>query len=593
MSILGAMYSGVSGLFAQSQKISAISDNVSNANTVGYKKTAVPFSTFVTQQAIDTAYSPGGVRANPRMMVTEQGNLLSTSNATDLAIRGQGMFVVRSSAEETIGGPDQRTYFSRAGSFAPDSDGNLRNTAGYYLQGWPLDSDGSYVNGAPARTSLDGLQTIDVTGLNFTGAPSTAIDFGANLPAGSTELGGIEGLALPFNGTPDIAVGDTVTLQLRNPTGGVETLVMTATAGPPANPDEFQVGGTNAATVTNLRAALSAALSTEFSSDAATGGITVAAGGTTLFVNDSEDFSGWALDSIATSAGADPVDTARFQELGDTVTTSIEYFDNLGSPQLLDLTWEPTDVSGLWNLTVVNRGDQSGAPVARMSIQFGLSGADAGAPQSVQGYYDMASATFNPAPEPAGLEFVSESGQPLGGVPINQRDPIIPRLQITNGTAAAPMPQILDLNIGAIRTFDGMTQFAGDYTPTKIERDGAQFSDLSRVEVNADGVMRAIFDNGQSRPIYQIPLIDFTNPEGLLAVDGNAWQLTSEAGAWYLWNPGQGSTGDIAGGSLEQSTVDIAEEFSDMIIAQRSYSSNARIIQTADEMLQEIANLKR
>ncbi|MEQ8966994.1 MAG: flagellar hook-basal body complex protein [Azospirillaceae bacterium] len=593
MSVFGAMYSGVSGLFAQSQKISAISDNVSNANTVGYKKTQVPFSTFVTQQAIDTAYSAGGVRAKPRMMVGEQGLLQSTSSATDMAISGQGMFVVRSTAEETVGGPDQRTYFTRAGSFSPDADGNLRNTAGYYLQGWPLDSDGSFVGGAPARTSFDGLETIDVTGLNFTGAPSTKIDFGANLPAEATQLGGIESLALPFDGAPNIGAGDTVTLSLRNPTGGTETLVMNATAGPPANPDEFQVGGTNAATVANLRTAIDAALSTEFSADAKNGGITVAAGGSTLFVNDAEDYSGWALDSIATSAGAGAVDVGRFKELGDLVTTSIEYFDNLGSPQLLDLTWEPTDVAGLWNLTVVNRGDQSGAPVARMSLQFGLSGADAGSPQSVQGYYDMTTATFNAAPEPAGLEFVSETGQPLGSAPINQRDPIIPRLQITNGTATSPMPQTLDLNIGALQTFDGITQFSGDYTPTKIERDGAQFSDLARTEIGSDGVMRAIFDNGQSRPIYQVPLIDFTNPEGLLAVDGNAWQATSEAGAWYLWNPGQGSTGDIAGGSLEESTVDIAEEFSNMIIAQRSYSSNARIIQTADEMLQEIANLKR
>ncbi|NBB82801.1 MAG: flagellar hook-basal body complex protein [Alphaproteobacteria bacterium] len=590
MSIFGAMYSGVSGLFAQSQKIAAISDNVSNANTVGYKRTQVPFSTFVTQQAVETAYSPGGVRANPRMMVSEQGLLQSTASSTDFAISGNGMFVVRNTAEASVGGPEERTYFTRAGSFEPDSDGFLRNTAGYYLQGWPLDSDGSFTNGAPARTSFNGLETINVTGLNFTGAPSTEVRYGANLPAEATQLGGIESVSAPFTA---LGVGDTVTIGVRNPSGGLETLVMTGTAGPPANPDEFQIGGTVTDTVANLRAALDAALPTEFSGDASAGGISVAAGGNTLFLNDSEDFSGWAVESIASTGTTGTIETARFQDLGDPITTSIEYYDNLGSPKLLDVTWEPTDVAGLWNLTVVNRGDLSGAPVAQFSIQYALSGAEAGSPQSIQGYYDMTTDTYAGAAAPAGLTFVNEDGQSLGGVPVNQRDPIIPQLQLTNGTATSPMPQTLDLNIGAMRTFDGITQFAGDYTPTIIERDGAQFSDLSRVEVDDTGVMRAIFDNGETRPIYRLPLVDFTNPEGLLAVDGNAWQLTAEAGAWYMWDAGQGPTGSIAGGSLENSTVDIAEEFSNMIVAQRSYSSNAKIIQTADEMLQEITNLKR
>jgi flagellar hook protein FlgE len=584
------MYSGVSGLFAQSQKISAISDNVSNANTVGYKRTEVPFSTFVTQQAVETAYSPGGVLANPRMMVSEQGLLQSTASSTDFAISGSGMFVVRNTAEPTANGPEERTYFTRAGSFVPDSNGFLRNTAGYYLQGWPLNSDASYANGAPARTSFNGLETINVTGLNFTGAPSTEVRYAANLPAEATQLGGIESVSAPFTG---LGVGDTVTIGLRNPSGGLETLVMNGVAGAPANPDEFQIGATLTDTVANLRAAIDAALPTEFSGDASAGGVSVAAGGNTLFLNDAEDFSGWAVESIATTGTSGTIETARFQDLGDPITTSIEYYDNLGSPHLLDITWEPTDVAGLWNLTVVNRGDLSGAPVAQFSIQYALSGAEAGSPQSIQGYYDIGTATYAGAPAPAGLNFVNDDGQSLGGVPVNQRDPIIPQLQLTNGTATSPMPQTLDLNIGAMRTFDGMTQFAGDYTPTIIERDGAQFSDLSRVEVDDTGIMRAIFDNGETRPIYRLPLIDFTNPEGLLAVDGNAWQLTAEAGAWYMWDAGQGPTGSISGGSLENSTVDIAEEFSNMIVAQRSYSSNAKIIQTADEMLQEITNLKR
>ncbi|MCA8909310.1 MAG: flagellar hook-basal body complex protein, partial [Rhodospirillaceae bacterium] len=106
-------------------------------------------------------------------------------------------------------------------------------------------------------------------------------------------------------------------------------------------------------------------------------------------------------------------------------------------------------------------------------------------------------------------------------------------------------------------------------------------------------VVTAIFDNGQVRPIYRLPLIDFVNPNGLTPVDGNAFQLSSEAGSYYMWDAGVGPAGEVSSSSLENSTVDIAEEFSNMIITQRAYSSNAKIIQTADEMLQELTNLKR
>ncbi|NBC34136.1 MAG: flagellar hook-basal body complex protein, partial [Alphaproteobacteria bacterium] len=184
--------------------------------------------------------------------------------------------------------------------------------------------------------------------------------------------------------------------------------------------------------------------------------------------------------------------------------------------------------------------------------------------------------------------FVDEDGFTVN--PTETGDPIIARLGIDlpgGGT------QNVDIDLGAINTLDGVTQFAGEYAPTLIERDGAQFGSLDRVEIDDGGVMNAIFNNGQVRPIYRLPVIDFVNPNGLLAVDGNAFQATAQAGAFYMWDAGSGPAGSISGSSLEASTVDIAEEFSNMIVAQRAYSSNAKIIQTADQMLQEVTNLKR
>lgn len=584
MSLYGAMYAGVSGLFAQSQKLSAISDNVSNANTVGYKRTDVQFQTFVTGQALKYSHAAGGVNATVRSAVSQQGLVQGSSSSTDIAIAGAGMFVVNTAASpDVVAGVRANNLFTRAGSFLPDADGNLRNAAGYYLQGWKLNSDGSYVVGSPSRTSFDSLETVNVTGLNFTGTPTTRVRFAANLPSASTDLGGISQLAQPFTGTDPFADGDTVTLQLRSPTGvagAAEQVVMTARATGPVGAGEFLVvAGDTAATIANLRAAMQSALPAGASG---AGGISISASGSVLYANDTADESAWSLESLVTStANVGTAGTSHFKELGNPITTTVEYFDNLGNAQQLDLTYTPTETPGLWHVTVSNRGDVGGLPVAELDVQFALSGTTAGAPTIVS------------ASTPGSATFLGRDDQALGSEPVNQGDPIRLQLNVTNGTASATMPQTIVLDLGALGSVDGITQFAGEYTPRVISRDGAQFSSLARVEVGNDGTVSAIFQNGQVRAIYKLPLIEFVNDNGLRPVNGNAWEMSADAGAWYLWDPGQGPTGSIEGSSLEASTVDIAQEFSDMIVAQRAYSSNAKIIQTADEMLQELTNLKR
>jgi flagellar hook protein FlgE len=106
-------------------------------------------------------------------------------------------------------------------------------------------------------------------------------------------------------------------------------------------------------------------------------------------------------------------------------------------------------------------------------------------------------------------------------------------------------------------------------------------------------VLSAVFTNGQRQPIYRIPLVDVVNPDGLSPVNGNAFRLSRESGPMYLWDAGDGPVGKTVGYSLELSTTDVAKELTNLIETQRAYSSNAKVIQTADEMLQETTNLKR
>ena len=126
-----------------------------------------------------------------------------------------------------------------------------------------------------------------------------------------------------------------------------------------------------------------------------------------------------------------------------------------------------------------------------------------------------------------------------------------------------------------------------------MTKDGFPVGSLDRVEVTEFGVLEAIYETGFRKPIYQIPVGDVPHLNGLTSLDNQAFTVSKDSGNVYFWDAGSGPVGAMAGYSIEQSTTDIAEELTNLIETQRAYSSNAKIIQTVDEMLQETTNLKR
>ena len=191
MSLYGALFSGVSGLKAQSTTIAVISDNISNVNTVGYKGGRGIFQTLVTNAGGGTAYSPGGVLGGSRQLVSQQGLLQATNSPTDIAIAGSGMFVVNSVSDGT-----GTVAYTRAGAFTQDATGNFRNGAGFFLQAWPLDRAG-LLPGEPGNTentissaNLSSLRTVNVQDLTGVAAATTAVALGANLKASETVFPG-------------------------------------------------------------------------------------------------------------------------------------------------------------------------------------------------------------------------------------------------------------------------------------------------------------------------------------------------------------------------------------------------------------------
>jgi flagellar hook protein FlgE len=173
MSLYSALYSGVAGLGAQSSAMAGVADNIANVNTVGYKGVKTEFKTLVVNgEAASNGYTAGGVTAAPQMLISKQGLLQSSTSNTDLGIDGDGFFVVRSGP-----GDDAAVSFTRAGSFSPDSSGYLRNTSGFYLQGWALDAAGNYTS----TGSLNELEKVGVAGLTGTADATTNVQMRANL----------------------------------------------------------------------------------------------------------------------------------------------------------------------------------------------------------------------------------------------------------------------------------------------------------------------------------------------------------------------------------------------------------------------------
>ncbi|HMO42141.1 MAG TPA: flagellar hook protein FlgE [Phenylobacterium sp.] len=176
MSINSAMLAGVSGLTANSSALAAISDNIANINTVAYKRNQVNFANIVTAQAVTGRYSAGGVQGLTRQYISQQGLIQSANSSTDLAISGDGFFIV---TEKGAGltSADKRV-FTRAGSFSVDPDGFLRNDAGFYLQGWPIAADGS-IRYNPS--DLTELNSINVKNLGSAVQATANVVLSANL----------------------------------------------------------------------------------------------------------------------------------------------------------------------------------------------------------------------------------------------------------------------------------------------------------------------------------------------------------------------------------------------------------------------------
>lgn len=433
MTISSSLNAGVAGLSANASRLAAISDNIANSATYGYKRMESDFHSMVISGNGGT-YSAGGVRVTNQKLIDQRGSLVSTSNATDLAVRGRGMLPVALASEIGVSNGSAQMLLTTTGSFRTDAQGYLTTESGLVLMGWPANPDGT-VPTYPRDTS-EGLEPVQINVNQLTGEPTTSMSLGINLPATETE----------------------------------------ATA------------------------------------------------------------------------------TGTAQEL------SVEYYDNLGRSENLSIQFTPTipasGSSNQWTMTITDTAS-GGATIGEYTLNFDDSRTEGGTLASVA---TVSGGAYDPA---------------TGNLVVN--------------VAGGPM----EINIGQIGASDGVTQLSDTFAPLQISKDGSPVGNMTSVEVDPNGFVHAFFDTGIARTIFQVPLVDLPNPNGMVAMDHQTYLPSPESGSYFLWNAGDGPTGDVVSFAREESATDVAGELTAMIQTQRAYSSNAKVIQTVDEMLQETTNIKR
>lgn len=567
MSLFGALTSGVSGLSAQSSAMGTIADNISNVNTVGYKGADVDFQTLVTRQGSQTRYSAGGVQARAQGGVDMQGLLQSSASSTDLALSGNGFFLVNQASQPTGTDP---YLFTRAGSFSADSQGYLRNGAGYYLQGWPTNSLGEVVlpsGSAAALTnqniiSQDFLETINLNRFSGTAAATTKVTLGANLPASD---------AIDASRSVDVQMFDS----LGNTLGTRFTFTKEA-----ANSWNLSVEPPAGAAVAILRNAdgeiYRSAGQLEFTAQPANGASVSINGQTYTFTSTAGGGTGSVLigTTLADTVG-NLVSAVKATDAAFVATTTP------GEHQVATKGSDRTTV-------VFTAGDRTG--LSDIEIDASSLSAAAGTPATRQGLLTTPIFTVaQPETTDAGMTFGAN------GLPQSFGATTLSLVGFASGAADmdGSDADAIALNFGQANRADGLTQFGTQFTTSLIERDGARYGAYSGVSVAKDGLVYALFDNGERRPVFKMPVATFVNPNGLQAVAGNSYAATEESGLPALRVAGSGPAGSIAQSSLESSTVDIGDEFSRMIVVQRAYSAATKIISTADEMLEELVRIKR
>jgi len=561
-----ALMAGVTGLQAHQRMLDVAGNNLANVNTIGYKSSRIIFSELLAQ-VLKRASAPtstvggsnpqqigSGVQVGSISPDTSQGNLLRTNSPLDLAIEGEGYFVLSDGS---------RNVYTRAGAFTVDADSNLVDpSTGYIVQriGTVGESEGFQTPGdtntkVPYDLAIPATATseIKVSGnlsadsslatpqTNLLRSSATYTSGGGNATSG-TRISDLDQFSGAF-GVADIDGKLYVTGVQPDGTSVTDAVGL-----------DVDVNTTLADVLTYIDAQLGAA---NVTSSISNGRIVV-----------TDNASGYSQTDISLSYtgsadGTDSLTVPGYFEIstvgGEEVKNfSIVTYDTQGGSHALSGAFVRTDTINLWDMVLTSvSGNVTELTSDNRRIE--------------------------------GIEFNGSDGSFAG-----LNSVIGDTAQFTVSFAHDPSnPQVITIDMGTQGQYNGLTQFARESTAVAKEQNGYPTGDLSSVSVSNEGFVIGSFTNGAKKDLATIQLALFKNPSALESV-GNGYFIPSANSGDPVATQGMlGGAGTIHGGSLEKSNSDVASLFVSMIEAQNGYHANARTIKIANDMLKELTNLIR
>ena len=565
MGLQTSLFQALSGLTASSQTISVSGNNIANVNTTAFKGSRASFETQVSQTlssgSLPTANlggsNPSQIGLGTRLATIARnfndGSLQPTGVNTDLAIEGDGLFVLNFAGS---------TRYTRAGTFSLDRDKNMVNPDGGLVQGFGIDANFNVVQGVQ--------QDINIPIGTLTLAEATQeVRFGGNLDASGSvaTVGAVIGFdavfspgAVPALATDALTILEDITATSLFTLGDVITVTGADKGGATLPDHTFEVGPANTTGSDDFGTTLQDVM--DFIEDILGLDTSVGGAGVTLLPSGAITVTGnTGTDNDLTIANSNivlnasgtpsfPFNLTKSQTAdGESVRTTFVVFDSLGTPRTMDMSVVLENKSNAgtdWRFYAQSEDDSDLDRV----LGNGLLSFDN------QGRLITTSTTTVP-------------------------------LTLSNTGAASPQNITLSFNDP---TGGGSVSALTDITSqiSALSQDGSGIGTLEDFSVSSDGTISGVFSNGLLRNLGQVVLATFSNPQGLLELGGNLYNLSSNSGTATIALPGSGRAGRIVGGALELSNVDLSEEFINLITASTGFSANSRVLATSDRLIQEL-----
>jgi len=616
--MMRSLWAGVTGLQAHQIAMDVEGDNIANVNTSGFKYSRANFSNLLSQSAKIATAPQGGMGGKNPMQVglgTEinsvtrmfsQGSIQTTSKNTDLAIQGNGFFVIS---------PDGgKTYkYTRSGDFVFDANGNFVNNQGLIAQGWVRDE----VTGQIDSTAPIGNITIP-PGLTTPARPTSIINVKANLNTGNLiknksvirPLDSTDGLAggkdpekvddfgvlftadgESFNIKPGQGIDvsfdkgehrrrfrytdNLAKVGAANPAepytytwkdnngndqqGTGDTFYFNSTEDLRKEMQDFLKNTSNTATVTvNQEGKFEIE-----NKDAAGNDLSIQVGGIVDSTTDENELFSKTMRSLAGNLPAGTNGIKISQEVNAaTHAASIDVFDSLGTKHTVRTEFRKsgfvydnsgTKVGSTWDMKVI-------------------------------------------VPEPGDIGGLTRANELEGQIIFNSDGSLASytptSITYTANNGSSPN-QTVQLNFGSANAFDGITSFDNESGTTGISQDGFTGGDLDGIRIDESGTLIGSFTNGRSFGLAQMSMAKFTNNIGLESDGGNTFVQSANSGDPVIGAAASGGRGFVQSSALEMSNVDLSRSLTQLIVVQRGFQANSKTITTSDQMLNTLLQLKQ